>query len=106
MAAAHLTSRQYREVLDLAVRLLEAIGTPPIPAFTLDLDDRRAWHERMGAYCGALGRLRAALDGAAGRTQAAEPVYALRAFRTAVAAYEHDPAAGGRVAAAEQDGQP
>jgi hypothetical protein len=104
---AHLTGRQYREVLDLAARLLDAIGTPPIPPFNLDPDARRAWHEQMGVYCGALGRLHAALDGAAGRTQASDPIYALRAFRATVAAYEHDPAApGGRVTAAEQESRP
>jgi len=97
--AQHLTGRQYREVLALAVHLLGAIGTPPIPAFNLDPDDRRAWHKQMGAYCGALGRLRAALDGAAGRGPA-EPIYALRAFRQAVAAYEHD------LAAAEHESRP
>jgi hypothetical protein len=88
-APAHLRPGEYRELLRLAVRLLEAIGTPPPRPARDDADARRAWDRRMGGYCQALGRLRAALETAAG-WGAGQPIDALQAFRAAVAALERD----------------
>ncbi len=90
-APAHLRPGEYRELLRLAVRLLEAIGTPPMRPVRDDAEARRAWDEQVGGYCRALGRLRAALETAAG-WGAGQPVDALQAFRAAVAALERDQA--------------
>ncbi len=90
-AVAHLRPGEYRELLRLAVRLLEAIGTPPMRPTRDDPDARRAWDRQVGGYCRALGRLRAALENAAG-WGAGQPVQALHAFRAAVAALERDQA--------------
>jgi hypothetical protein len=88
---AHLRPGEYRELLRLAVRLLEAIGTPPPRPTEHDADAGRAWDARMGGHCRALGRLRAALEVAAG-WGAGQPADALQAFRAAVAALEREQA--------------
>jgi hypothetical protein len=90
-APAHLRPGEYRELLRLAVRLLEAIGTPPARPAREDPDAWRAWEARMAGHCRALGHLRATLEVAAG-WGAGQPTDALRAFRAAVAALERDQA--------------